>query len=83
MKTTIDYSNSPCKSADAFNDIITYLGEARYNKISPTISQVKDCRKFEFYCNLAGISGYPVLAWYEHYHGQGTWVYASDAKQNR
>ena len=22
----------------------------------------------------AGIKGFPVKAWYEHYHGQGTWI---------
>lgn len=81
MKRIVDYTNSPCKSADAFNDIVEYLGEERYNKISPELSKITDCRQFEFYCSLAGISGYPVVAWYEHYHGQGTWAYAPDTKE--
>jgi len=73
MKTTIDYSTSPAKAFDAVNDIIEHLGERKYNEISPQISLVKDHNQFAFYCMLAGIEGFPVKAWYEHYHGEGTW----------
>lgn len=82
MHYTRDYTKSPAKSFDAVQDIIEYLGEKKYNKISPLISTIKDQKKFAAYCSLAGISGFPVKAWYEHYHGQCTWVYASDTKED-
>lgn len=73
MKTTISYANSPAPAFDAVQDIIDYLGEERYNKISPLISYVTNCGQFAMLCSLAGIHGFPVKAWYEHYHGQGSW----------
>ncbi len=73
MKTTISYKDSPSPAFDAVQDIIDYLGTERYNKLSPAISLVTNCGQFAMYCSLAGIHGFPVRAWYEHYHGQGSW----------
>lgn len=69
----IDYSKSPAPAFDAVQDIIDYLGKKKYNEISPMISLVTHCGQFTMYCSLAGIKGFPVRAWYEHYHGEGTW----------
>lgn len=74
MKTTKDYSQSPAPAFDAVNDIMEYFGDKKYNEISPQMSLIKNCRQFQFYCMAAGIKGFPVKAWYEHYHGQGTWI---------
>lgn len=79
MHTTIDYSNSPAPAFDAVYDIMEYFGDAKYNEISPQMSCVKDHRQFQFYCMIAGIEGFPVKAWYEHYHGQGTWIEPTDS----
>lgn len=73
MKTTIDYSKSPAKNFDALEDIKSYLGTERWNAIYPEFAKVKNCGQFAMYCSLAGIHGFPVIAWYEHYHGQGSW----------
>lgn len=69
----IDYSKSPAPAFDAVQDIIDYLGKKKYNEISPMISLVTHCGQFTMYCSIAGIHGFPVRAWYEHYHGQGSW----------
>lgn len=73
MKTTINYNNSPAPAFDAVQDIIDYLGTERYNKLSGAMSLVTHCGQFAMYCSLAGIHGFPVKAWYEHYHGEGSW----------
>lgn len=72
MHTTIDYSKSPSPQFDAVNDIMEYLGD-RYAKVSPAMATITDCYQFSCYCALAGIKGFPVKAWYEHFHGQGSW----------
>lgn len=73
MKTTIDYSNRPAAQFDAVEDIKEYLGAERFDKLSPEMAKVTDRDQFAMYCSLAGISGFPVKAWYELYHGQGSW----------
>jgi hypothetical protein len=70
---TTDYSKSPAPAFDAVQDIKEYLGD-HYDFIALDIRKVKDPRMFNLACTLAGIEGYPVVAWYEHFHGQGTWV---------
>ena len=69
----IDYSKSPAPTFDAVQDIIDYLGEKKYKEISPMISRITHCGQFAMYCSIAGIHGFPVRAWYEHYHGRGSW----------
>lgn len=72
MKATINYSKSPAPNFDAVNDIMEYLGE-KYSEIAPQIGKVLNTEHFAFYCGLAGIEGFPVKAWYDHFHGQGAW----------
>jgi hypothetical protein len=72
MHYTIDYSKSPAKAFDAVEDIKEYLGD-RYDSIAELVSEVSDCDRFRNYCGLAGISGFPVKAWYEHFHGQNSY----------
>ena len=72
MHKTIDYGKSPSPQFDAVEDIHDWLGDS-YDKIAAELSQVKDCEQFAFWCSFAGISGFPVKAWYEHFHGQGSW----------
>lgn len=73
MHYTRDYTNSPTKAFDAVQDIIDYLGKTKYDKIAPWMARVSHCGNFAMFCALAGIQGYPVIAWYEHFHGQDSW----------
>ncbi len=72
MHTTIDYSKSVTPNFDAVNDVQDYLGE-KYPEIARAMSTITDPYSFSCYCGLAGIQGFPVRAWYEHFHGQGSW----------
>lgn len=73
MHYTIDYSKSPAKAFDAVEDIRDYLGRKRYDLLKVEMGKVKHCGQFAMYCSLAGIHGYPVIAWYEHCQGQSSW----------
>lgn len=73
MHTTIDYSKSPAKQFDAVEDIRSWLGQNRYDDIAPEMAKLTNVNAFTMYCSLAGIQGYPVQAWYDHFHGQGAW----------
>lgn len=73
MHTTVSYHNSPSPAFDAVQDIIDYLGKAKYAEVSPMMAEVTNCGQFAMFCSLAGIQGFPVRAWYEHFHGQGSW----------
>ncbi len=72
MHYTIDYSKSPAKAFDAVEDIKDYLGDRYYHMVE-LIENVSDCERFAFYCSMMGISGFPVKAWYEHFHGQNSY----------
>ncbi len=74
MKTTIDYAKSPAPNFDAVQDIIDYLGQAKYDTLAPEMAKVKDIDTFMAYCGLAGIQGFPVRAWYDHFHGEGAFA---------
>ena len=74
MHNTIDYSKSPAPQFDAVQDVKDWLGEERYAKlIDAGIGRETNCGRFALYCSFAGIKGFPVKAWYEHFHGQGSW----------
>ena len=72
MHTTINYGKSPAPNFDAVNDVKEWLG-AKYDTIAPEMAKVTNCYHFTCYCELAGIKGFPIKAWYEHFHGQGSW----------
>lgn len=74
MHTTVDYRKSAAPAFDAVQDIKEYLGD-RYDGIAAEIGKVTDSTKFNNLCGFfLGIEGFPVKAWYEHFHGQGTWT---------
>ncbi len=73
MHTTIDYSKSPSARFDAVEDIKAWLGQERWDTVSPEMAKVKNCGQFALYASLAGVQGFPVIAWYELYQGQGSW----------
>jgi hypothetical protein len=73
MHTTIDYNKSPTPQFDAVEDIRDWLGKERYKTVAPEMAKLSNCEAFAMYCSLAGIQGFPVKAWYEHFHGQGSW----------
>lgn len=73
MHNTIDYSKSPAPAFDAVEDIKSWLGPDRWAKVYPELAKITHCGNFAMYCALAGIQGFPVIAWYEHYHGKGSW----------
>ena len=72
MHTTIDYSKSPAPAFDAVEDVRNWLGDS-YDRVAAELVKVRDCGLFTFYCSFAGIEGFPVKAWYEFFHGQGSW----------
>lgn len=71
--STIDYSNRAAPAFDAVEDIKGWLGQETFDKVSPEMAKVKHCGEFTLLCSIAGIQGFPVKAWYELYHGQGSW----------
>ena len=73
MHTTLDYSKRTTPAFDAVEDIKQWLGTERWDKVSPEMAKVKNCGQFAMYASLAGVQGFPVKAWYELYHGQGSW----------
>lgn len=72
MHSTIDYSKSPAPAFDAVEHVKDWLG-AKYNDVAPEFAKITNCGQFAMWCSMAGISGFPVKAWYEHFHGQGSW----------
>lgn len=77
MRTTIDYTHNPAKHHAAVEDIKNWLG-AKYDDIAQDMKRVTNPQRFRFYCMLAGIEGFPVLAWYDLFHGEGAFVKAME-----
>lgn len=73
MKHTIDYTNSLAPAFDAVEDIRNWLGEDKYNELYPKLAEMDNCAVFALCCSFVGIQGFPVKAWYEVMHGQGSW----------
>ena len=73
MKSTKDYSRELTPAFTAVEDIKRWLGKRRFDVISPEMARVVDKHQFAMWASLAGISGFPVKAWYELYHGGGSW----------
>ena len=69
MKTTVSYKNSPCPNADAVADIQSYLGD-RYERAVEIVKPITDFEQFAFACSFIGIEGFPVRAWFRHFHGE-------------
>ena len=64
----VDYSNMTpqAKHLKAIDDIKDYMGEEKYKSLSKAFKTEGPLTmdEFEMYCSLAGIQGYPCLAWY-------------------
>lgn len=73
MHTDISYKNEPAPRHKAIEDIKDWLGMPKYNEIRPMMTRVTNVKQFSFYCGLAGIQGFPVMAWYDSFHGEGAW----------
>lgn len=73
MNITKDYSKSPAKAFDAVEDVKNWFGAKRWAIISLEMAKVTNQEAFIMYASLAGVRGYPAVAWYELYHGQGSW----------
>jgi hypothetical protein len=72
MHFTSNYAHSPFPDFDAVQDIKNYFGP-KYSRIALEICNVWDQDQFILCCEFAGIKGFPVKAWYEHFHGLGSW----------
>lgn len=68
----IDFSKSETPAFDAIEAIKDWLGP-KWDKISPIMAQIEDQAYFDLAAEFAGVRGFPVRAWYELYHGQGSW----------
>lgn len=74
---------SPAKAFDAVEDVKTWLGPDRWAGASPEMAKVKDPEQFGLWASFAGVEGYPVEAWYELYHGGGSWAKATERNAAR
>lgn len=72
MHTIINYTKSPAPAFDAVCDIQEWFGD-RYDDIASKMKLISDQEQFIHLCGFAGIKGFPVKAWWEHFHGQGSW----------
>ncbi len=72
MHYTRDYTNSPAKAFDAVQDSKDWLGE-RWETVLIVLRRANTQEQFRLMCDIAGIRGYPVVALYEHIHGEGSW----------
>lgn len=81
MKTTINYTSleGAAKAKKAIADIKSYLGNKKYAEVAPEMALVTNPKQFAFYCMIAGIEGYPVVAWYESFHGEGSFEKMEEA----
>jgi hypothetical protein len=80
MHNTVSYKNSPAPKFDAVQDIKEWFGKARWNEVSKMMRLVKDPDQFDLYAGLGGVSGFPVIAWYDLYHGEGSYDKAVELK---
>lgn len=80
MKTKKDYSDRNTPYFDAVEDVKDYFG-ARWTKVSAIMGRIKDPYGFQACANFAGLEGFPVEAWYELYHGGGSWAKAIKATE--
>ena len=75
MHTTKDYSglSEDEKQIKAISDIRDWLGVEKFNKLEREFKLYGPVteEQFGFLCSIAGISGYPVTAWYRS-------IYAAD-----
>lgn len=75
MSVTISYKHpsDTIKRERAMEDIRDWFGD-RWPKIDAIMRDVKDGREFTIGAEFAGVRGYPVIAWYDHYHGDGAYA---------
>ncbi len=78
MSITINYTKLHLSHADrvaaALQDIKDWLGsDEKFDSISRELSRVPDQDQFCHWADFAGVRGFPVIVWYEHVHGKGTW----------
>lgn len=71
---TVDYStitDAKAKQERALDDIKEYRGEVWFRKMTDEFQLHTDMtlEKFANYLSIAGISGYPVEAWFNHIYG--------------
>jgi hypothetical protein len=60
----------------ALEDTRDWLGDERFEKITADLKQeYPDLGpgQFTLMVSIAGVSGYPVLVWFEHIYGDGAW----------
>lgn len=72
MSHIVDYSKSAAPSFDAVKDIQDWLGD-RYDVVAAEMRQVQNRDAFRLACSFLGVRGFPVQAWYDHFHGGGAW----------
>ncbi len=72
MHNTVDYSKRLTPNFDAVNDVKSWFGD-RWDQISPEMAKITNPNQFALAASFGGIQGFPVKAWYELYHGEGSW----------
>lgn len=79
MSMKIDYAHSPAPRFDAVEDVKNYFG-GRWDTVSEIMCKVTDPDQFRVLANFAGVRGFPVIPWYELYHGEGAWAQKGGAE---
>lgn len=73
----IDYSKEAAPHHKAIEDIKEYLGDS-YDDLYKHLKNMKDPRSWALGCDIIGIQGFPVKAWYDLAHGEGAYDKAWD-----
>jgi hypothetical protein len=73
MHTDISYKNEPAPRHKAIEDIKDWFGPEKFEELQGMMKHVTDVKQFRFYCGLGGVEGFPVMAWYDSFHGEGAW----------
>jgi len=73
MGYTVSYKSSSCPKVDAINDIKQWLGQSKWDELYPYMAALPNQNVFALAASFAGVKGFPVIAWYELIHGEGSW----------
>lgn len=68
----VDYKDRETPKFDAVEDIKQYLGK-HYDACAEKMKEIDKIPVFYLACAIMGIQGFPVEAWYDHFHGEGAY----------
>ena len=70
----VNYSHleEPNRSDKAIADLVEWLGEDRFTKLTEDFRKLKpmDHEQFAMWLSIAGVQGFPVIAYWRHIWGE-------------